>query len=60
MTGDKHLSIIITHSHGDHTGFGRSKEVFSNVTVDNVYVSDADYDVAFEAISFSDLFSTRR
>ena len=51
MTGDKHLSIIITHSHGDHTGFGRSKEVFSNVTVDNVYVSDADYDVAFEAIS---------
>lgn len=51
MAGDKPLSIIITHSHGDHTGFGRSETVFEDVTVDQVYISNPDYAAAAGAIS---------
>lgn len=51
MAGDKPLSIIITHSHGDHTGFGRSETVFEDVTVDQVYISNPDYAAAADAIS---------
>ena len=50
MTGDKPLSIIITHSHGDHTGFGRSEDVFEKVNVEKVYISELDYADASEAI----------
>ena len=31
MVGTKKLSILITHSHGDHTGLGLSKEVFDGI-----------------------------
>lgn len=59
MTGDKPLSIIITHNHGDHTGFGRSEEVFADVNVEKVYISEPDYDGAKEALSqFSDIIET--
>lgn len=51
MTGNKPLSIIITHSHGDHTGFGRSETVFEDVTVEQVYISNPDYAAAAGAIS---------
>lgn len=51
MASDKPLSIIITHSHGDHTGFGRSETVFEDVTVDQVYISNPDYAAAADAIS---------
>ena len=51
MTGNKPLSIIITHSHGDHTGFGRSEAVFADVDVEKVYISEPDYAAAAEAIT---------
>lgn len=51
MASDKPLSIIITHSHGDHTGFGRSETVFEDITVDQVYISNPDYAAAAGAIS---------
>lgn len=51
MTGNKPLSIIITHSHGDHTGFGRSETVFEDVTVEQVYISNPDYAAAAGTIS---------
>lgn len=50
MTGDKPLSIIITHSHGDHTGWGRSETLFADMTVEKVYVSEPDYDASYDAI----------
>ncbi len=50
MTKGKNVDIVLTHSHGDHTGLARSKAVFSNVNVDNVYIGEPDYDSAKEAI----------
>lgn len=51
MTGDKPLSIIITHSHGDHTGFGRQPNAFKDVNVEKVYISELDYATALSAIN---------
>jgi len=50
MVGNKPLTILITHSHGDHTGFGRSTAVFENINVEAVYVSEPDYELASEAL----------
>lgn len=50
MVGDKPLTILITHNHGDHTGFGRSTSVFENVNVEKVYISDKDYDGSLKAL----------
>lgn len=46
MVGAKPLTILVTHSHADHTGFGKSSVVFENVNVENVYISAPDYDAA--------------
>lgn len=50
MKGDKPLSIIITHNHGDHVGFGKSNDLFNDIEVDNVYISEPDYNGAYDAI----------
>lgn len=50
MKGDKPLSIIITHNHGDHVGFGKSDDLFNDIEVDNVYISEPDYNGAYDAI----------
>ncbi len=50
IVGDKPLTIIITHSHSDHTGYGNST-IFENVNVEKVIVSAPDYDDAYDAIS---------
>ncbi len=51
MVGDKPLTIIITHSHGDHTGYGNTTELFENIDVEKVIVSSPDYDDTYSAIS---------
>ena len=50
MVGDKPLTILITHNHGDHTGFGTSTVVFENINVEEVYISEPDYDGAVTAL----------
>lgn len=51
MVGTKKLSILITHSHGDHTGLGLSKEVFDGINVNKVYVSKPDQAAASSALT---------
>ena len=51
MVGEKTLSIVLTHSHGDHTGLGQSSEVFADVTVDKVYIGSPDKDTASSALT---------
>ena len=50
MVGDKPLTILITHSHGDHTGFGKSTTLFENINVEAVYISEPDYAAASKAL----------
>ncbi len=42
MTGDKPVTILLTHSHGDHTGLARSEAVFENVNVEKVLIGEPD------------------
>ncbi|MBR2811296.1 MAG: MBL fold metallo-hydrolase, partial [Solobacterium sp.] len=42
MTAGKNVTIALTHSHGDHTGLGRSTAIFENVNVTKLYVSNPD------------------
>lgn len=51
MVGDKTLSIVVTHSHSDHTGLGASSTVFEGINVDKVYISEADYEAASSTLS---------
>ena len=51
MVGAKKLSILITHSHGDHTGLGLSTEVFDGINVNKVYVSKPDQAAASSALA---------
>lgn len=51
MVGDKPLTIIITHGHGDHTGFGRSTAVWEGINVEKVIVPEADYAMGEKALA---------
>ena len=51
MVGAKKLSILITHSHGDHTGLGLSTDVFDGIDVNKVYVSKPDQAAASSALA---------
>ena len=44
IVGKKSLTILITHNHGDHTGFGTSTTLFENIDVKEVYISEPDYE----------------
>ena len=50
MVGSKPLTVLLTHSHGDHTGFAKSTAVFENINVEQVYISDLDYASAEAAL----------
>lgn len=53
IVGDKPLTIVFTHSHGDHTGLGTSSVIFENINVDKVYASASDYDVISDTLDTS-------
>ena len=59
LTAGKAVTILYTHGHGDHTGLARSQAVFENVDVQNVYIAQADLEMASEAIAqFTDITHT--
>lgn len=49
LTVNNHLSVILTHSHPDHVGWGYTN-VFEGLTVDALYVSEPDYEASKDAI----------
>lgn len=51
MVGDKDLSVIITHNHGDHIGLLRDHDVIPSDTP--VYISTADLDGLDESVAES-------
>lgn len=50
MTAGKPVTILLTHSHGDHTGLGRSTAVFENIDVQKVLIGAPDLETAMDAI----------
>ena len=59
MTDGKPVTMVYTHSHGDHTGLARSEVVFENVDVQKAYIGAPDLETASEAIGqFLDITET--
>lgn len=59
MTAGKPLTILYTHSHGDHTGLALSGTVFENVDVVKAYIGEPDLETGKEAIAqFLDITET--
>ena len=51
MVGNKPLSILLTHNHGDHTGWAQSaNQVFEGIAIDHIYISEPDFEGAKAAL----------